>query len=411
MTIGGVLDRVLAGIAAGRRPSWRDLLPLAGVTGPDLHALCSAADALRAAQAGDLATYVVNRNINFTNVCVKKCGFCAFSRTARSGEGYFLDEAEVVRRAVEAHALGATEVCIQAGLAPGVDGMLYVDLVSAVKRAAPALHVHAFSPEEVKYGAHRARLDVREYLVLLREAGLDTLPGTSAEILDDAIRERLAPGRITSAEWLDVVRTAHGLGLRTTATMMYGHVESAADVLRHLETVRDLQRDTGGFTEFVPLSFVHTDAPLFAAAPDVRPGPGGAEVLRTHALARLMLGADIPNLQVSWVKEGLRMAELLLACGVNDLGGTLINESISTAAGATHGQLATPAQLQRIARAAGRVPAERTTLYRVLRAPADAASPLDTADPSQFGSYPALTRDPRFAFARDLISIRRRSSG
>jgi 7,8-didemethyl-8-hydroxy-5-deazariboflavin synthase CofH subunit len=390
----------------GRRPSWRELLPLTEATGADLHALCATADALRVQQAGDLVTYVVNRNINFTNVCVKKCGFCAFSRTGRSEEGYFLDTEEIVRRVVEARAFGATEVCIQAGLAPGLDGMYYVELVRTVKRAVPEIHLHAFSPEEVKYGAHRARLPVREYLAALREAGLGTLPGTSAEILDDAVRDQLAPGRITSAEWLDVVRTAHELGLRTTATMMYGHLESPADRLRHMETIRDLQRETGGFTEFVPLSFVHDEAPLFAAQPGVRPGPGGLDVVRTHALARVLLGADIPNLQVSWVKEGMRVAEHLLACGVNDLGGTLMNESISTSAGARHGQFATPAELRRVADNAGRVAAERTTLYRVLDAGAGAGDrQRDALDgigdaAATFGTYAALTRDQRFRFRR-----------
>ncbi|HUQ03854.1 MAG TPA: 5-amino-6-(D-ribitylamino)uracil--L-tyrosine 4-hydroxyphenyl transferase CofH [Kofleriaceae bacterium] len=391
----------------GRRPSWRELLPLTEATGADLHALCATADALRAQQAGDAVTYVLNRNINFTNVCVKKCGFCAFSRTGRSEEGYFLDTEEIVRRVVEARALGATEVCIQAGLAPGLDGMFYVELTRAVKRAVPEIHLHAFSPEEVKYGAHRARLPVREYLAALREAGLGTLPGTSAEILDDTVRDKLAPGRITSAEWLDVVRTAHELGLRTTATMMYGHLESPADRLRHMETIRDLQRETGGFTEFVPLSFVHDEAPLFAAQPGVRPGPGGLDVVRTHALARVVLGADLPNLQVSWVKEGMRVAEHLLACGVNDLGGTLMNESISTSAGARHGQFATPAELRRVAHNAGRVAVERTTLYRIIDAAAagsrdrevDALDGIGDAA-STFGTYAALTRDERFRFRR-----------
>ncbi|MCA9678993.1 MAG: 5-amino-6-(D-ribitylamino)uracil--L-tyrosine 4-hydroxyphenyl transferase CofH, partial [Myxococcales bacterium] len=374
-----------------------------------------AADELRARQAGPHVTYVVNRNINFTNVCIKRCGFCAFSRTRRSEEGYLLDVDEIVRRAVEAADLGATEVCLQAGLAPRLDGGFYVALIRAVKRAAPGLHVHALSPEEIKYGAHRARRSIRDFLIELREAGLGTLPGTSAEILDDAVRARIAPGRITTAEWLDVVRTAHAVGLRTTATMMFGHVETHADRLRHLETLRDVQRDTGGFTELVPLSFVHAEAPMFARdTAGVPPGPSGVDVVRTHAIARVMLGADVPNLQVSWVKEGLRMAEWLLTCGVNDLGGTLINESISTAAGAEHGQLATPAQLRRTARAAGRVPAERTTLYALRRvfdgadadggtdagAGDDRGDALDrVADPAAaFGSYRALTRDPRFRF-------------
>jgi FO synthase subunit 2 len=395
-----ILDRVLA----GHRPSWRELLPLAEVTGRALHELCAVADELRARQAGPLVTYVVNRNINFTNVCVKTCRFCAFSRGVRSEEGYFLDTEEIVRRAVEAQALGATEVCLQAGLAPGLDGRHYLDLLRAVKRAAPDLHVHAFSPEEVKYGAHRARLDVRDYLIALREAGLGSLPGTSAEILDDELRARISPGRIATAEWLGVVRTAHQVGIPTTSTMMFGHVETIEHRLRHLELLRDLQRETGGFTEFVPLSFVHAEAPLF-----VEHGPGGLDVIRTHALARLMLGADIPNLQVSWVKEGLRMSEHLLGCGVNDLGGTLINESISTAAGATHGQLATPAALRRVARAAGRVPAERTTLYRVRRAFADEpeADALDRVEDAEarFGSYRRLTADPRFRFRRQVREV------
>ena len=397
-----VLDATLA----GRRPSWRELLPLTEATGADLHALCATADALRARQAGERVTYVVNRNINFTNVCIKKCRFCAFARGVRSEEGYFLDADEVVRRALEARALGATEVCLQAGLAPGLDGLRYVELVRAVKRAASDLHVHAFSPEEVAYGARRARLSIREYLVALREAGLGSLPGTSAEILDDAVRARIAPGRITTAGWLEVIRTAHEVGLPTTATMMYGHVESPADRLRHMERLRDLQRETGGFTEFVPLSFVHSEAPLFAAEPGVRPGPGGLDVVRTHALARVMLGADIPHLQVSWVKEGLRVAEQLLTCGVDDLGGTLMNESISTSAGAAHGQAVTPAALRAVARAAGRIPAERTTLYRIVRvaerAADDRGDPLDAVDDpaAVFGTYRGLTRDPRFRFPR-----------
>ena len=397
-----VLDEALA----GRPPSWQDAMALADAVGADLHALCLVADELRRRQAGDLVTYVVNRNINFTNVCIKRCGFCAFSRTGRSEEGYFLGADEVVRRAVEARAMGATEVCLQAGLAPGISGQLYIDLCAAVRRAVPDVHIHAFSPEEVKYGAHRSKLSVREYLIALREAGLGTLPGTSAEILDDAIRDRIAPGRITTAEWIEVVRTAHAIGLRTTSTMMFGHVETVADRLRHLELLRSIQRDTGGFTELVPLSFVHAEAPLFASqVAGVRAGPSGVDVVRTHALARVMVGEDIPNLQVSWVKEGLRMAEWLLACGVNDLGGTLMNESISTSAGASHGQLATPAELRRAARGAGRIAAERSTLYRVLRtfgASDQIRDPLDGVDDAgaAFGSYRALTRDQRFRFRR-----------
>ncbi len=410
--------RILDEVLAGKTASWREVLPLSDATGADLDALCRTADELRRRQAGDLVTYVINRNINFTNVCVKTCRFCAFARGARSEEGYFLEQAEVVRRALEARAMGATEVCLQAGLAPGIDGLLYVDLVRAVKRAAPELHMHALSPEEVKYGARRARLSVREFLIALREAGLDTMPGTSAEILDDAVRARIAPGRITTAEWIEVVRTAHALGIRTTSTMMYGHVESPGDRLRHLETLRDIQRDTGGFTEVVPLSFVHADAPLFASEPDVRPGPDALDVIRTHALARVMLGREIPNLQVSWVKEGLDVAGRLLGCGVNDLGGTLMNESISTAAGATHGQLATPSALRRVARAAGRAPAQRSTLYGILRTfplepdgseAEDALDGVTDAD-ARFGTYGGLAASREHRFRRSLAVGGRRSA-
>jgi FO synthase subunit 2 len=371
--------------------------------------LCLAADQLRREQVGDVVTYVVNRNINFTNVCVKTCQFCAFSRDLRSEQGYFLDNAEVIRRAAQAFELGATEVCMQAGLAPTTDGRHYIDLCRAVKTALPDLHLHAFSPEEVKYGATRARMTIRDYLAELKDVGLGSLPGTSAEILDDELRDRISPGRITTAQWIEVIRSAHELGIPTTSTMMFGHVESATDRMRHMDLLRSIQRDTGGFTEFVPLSFVHEEAPLFVRqkVPGVQPGPTGDEVVGVYAVARLMLGPSFRNIQASWVKEGLRTAQWLLSCGVNDLGGTLINESISTAAGASHGQLMTPATLRRTIRDAGRPPAQRSTTYRILRAypatvsaEAEAAetAPLDrVTDPEAlFGSYQALTRDPRF---------------
>jgi FO synthase subunit 2 len=392
---------------AGRELSVDDALPLARAVGPSLHALCATADALRREQVGDVVTYVVNRNINFTNVCVKTCGFCAFSRSHRSEEGYFLDVEEVVRRALEAQSLGATEVCLQAGLAPGLDGWFYVELCRAVKRAAPNLHLHAFSPEEIKYGSLRARVSVAEYLAALKEAGLGSLPGTSAEILDDAVRERIAPGRISTAEWIEVIRAAHALAIPTTSTMMFGHVESDGDRLRHLDLLRSLQRERGGFTEFVPLSFVHLEAPMWHAheVPGLRAGPTGSEVVRLFAIARLMLGRAIPNLQVSWVKEGLRQAEWLLQCGANDLGGTLINESISTAAGAAYGQLQPPSALRRAIRDAGRVPAERNTRYRILRTfstggeddPVEGLDGVTDAE-TRFGSFAALTQasDHRF---------------
>jgi len=398
---------LLEACLAGHEPTWQEAASLARVSGPSLHALALTADRLRAEQAGDVVTYVVNRNINFTNVCVMSCGFCAFSRSHRSGEGYFLSIEEVVRRALEARDVGATEVCLQAGLAPGLDGNFYVELTRAVKRAAPELHLHAFSPEEVKFGSLRAKISIREYLIALKEAGLGSLPGTSAEILDDEVRARIAPGRISTGEWLEVIRTAHELGIPTTSTMMFGHVESDADRMRHLELLRSIQRETGGFTEFVPLSFVHEEAPMWheRTVEGLRPGPTGTEVTALFAISRLMLGRSIRNLQVSWVKEGLRQSEALLACGANDLGGTLINESISTSAGAAHGQRQTPSTLRRAIRAAGRVPAERDTRYRLRRtfSPTDDGEAPDALDlaadaEARFGSYAALTAssDHRF---------------
>lgn len=398
---------ILEGSLGERELSVEDGVVLSGARGPDLHALCLVANELRRRQVGDRVTYVVNRNINFTNVCIKNCKFCAFARTVRSEQGYFLPREEVVRRVRQAWEMGATEVCLQAGLSPNLDGDSYIELCRAVKAAAPEIHIHAFSPEEVKFGASLKRTSFSDYLAELKEAGLGSLPGTSAEILDDRLRKTISPTRISTEEWIDVVTSAHRLGIPTTSTMMFGHVESVADRMHHMSLLRRLQRETGGITEFVPLSFVHEEAPLFAKndVPGVRPGPTGDDVLRLYAIARLMLGKDIPNLQASWVKEGLRTSQLLLSCGVNDLGGTLMNESISTAAGARHGQLMTPATLRRIIRDAGRQPAQRDTAYGIVREFGDTPDqdpdePLDRivdAD-SVFGSYAELTEDPRFHY-------------
>lgn len=412
--VGREIRAILDPCLEGRPLSWRDGVTLSRARGRDLHGLCLVADHLRAEQVGDAVTYVVNRNINFTNVCVKNCRFCAFSRDLRSEQGYFLDTEEIIRRAREARDMGATEVCLQAGLAPSVDGRIYIDLCRAVKQAIPDLHLHAFSPEEVKYGALRARISIRDYLVELKEAGLGSLPGTSAEILDEALRERISPGRITTAQWIEVVTTAHEIGLPTTSTMMFGHVESFADRMKHMDLLRSIQADTGGFTEFVPLSFVHDEAPMFVEQkiPGVRPGPSGDDVIALYAISRLMLGPTFRNIQASWVKEGLRMSQWLLSCGVNDLGGTLMNESISTSAGASHGQLVTPATLRHTIRDAGRTPAERNTRYEVLRhfdpageRPEDEA-PLDRAQDGQFGSYDALVGQEQHRY--HFVQIKRR---
>jgi len=407
MSLGSIFDVVAGDVRAildrcldGGEPTVAEAVRLCSVNGRELHALIAVADELRRRQVGDEVTFVVNRNVNFTNVCVKACRFCAFSRTQRSEEGYFLDAEEIVRRTLEAQALGATEICIQAGLAPGMAGSFYVDLVRAIKRAAPAIHLHAFSPEEIKYGAELSGSTIRDFLTELRDAGLGSLPGTSAEVLDDDLRKRVAPGRITTREWVEVITTAHRVGLPTTSTLMYGHVETDEQRMRHLDLLRAVQRETGGITEFVPLSFVHHEAPMHVKQylPDLRPGPTGNDIARLYAIARLMLGPTIPNLQVSWVKEGVRMAQWLLSCGANDLGGTLINESISTAAGAAHGQFQSPAELRRVIREAGRVPAQRDTRYRRVEAGEESALDRVTDPEATFGSYATLTHDPRFRF-------------
>jgi FO synthase subunit 2 len=362
---------------------------------------------------GENVTYVVNRNINFTNVCIKRCGFCAFSRDFRQEEGYFLPTEEILRRAKEAWRLGATEICIQAGLPPKMDGSLYIEICRAIKKELPDIHIHAFSPEEVLYGALRSEVSVEEYLRMLKEAGVGSLPGTAAEILDQKMRDQISPGRISAKDWIRVVKLAHSLHIPTTSTVMYGHVESSLHKARHLEVLKEIQKGTHGFTEFVPLSFVHNEAPMYnndnnknnhynGAMPNMRPGPSGNEVMKMHAVSRIMLNGYINNIQVSWVKEGARMSQLLLAAGANDFGGTLMNESISTAAGAQYGQLMKPKYLHSIIREAGRVPAQRTTLYTLIKVfgpePRESESSLDKADPNEFGSYHELIKLDKFRY-------------
>ena len=409
-----LLDRVshdvraiLARALDGAEVSVADAETLAVATGRDLQALTLVADELRHRHVGDDVTFVVNRNINFTNVCIKHCGFCAFSRDHREEEGYLLPIEEVVRRAREAWDLGASEVCIQAGLPPKLDGRFYIDLTRALKAALPKLHLHAFSPEEVLYGSVRSGLPIKEYLAELKDAGLGTLPGTSAEILDQPIRDRIARGRITVDQWVEVITTAHALGIRTTSTIMYGHVETPAHWVRHMALLRSIQKDTGGFTEFVPLSLIHSEAPMYSKAlvPGVRPGATGFEVIRMHALARVVLGPVLRNIQASWVKEGPKFSQVLLEAGANDLGGTLINESIATSAGAQYGQLVGPADLVRWIRDAGRRPVQRDTVYNVVRAyeaGEDPTTELDRIDDAEtrFGSYRRLIASGEFRFTQ-----------
>ena len=396
------LDRALA----GKDISVDEALVLFGTGGLEFGALQMVADELRRRTVGDVATYVVNRNVNFTNVCIKRCGFCAFSRDFRQEEGYFLPVNEIVRRAKEAWDYGATEVCIQAGLPPQMEGDLYIQLCQAIKEELPDIHIHGFSPEEVLYGSIRSQCSIKEYLQGLKEAGVGSLPGTSAEILDQELRDRISPGRIRVDQWIEVITTAHELAIPTTSTVMFGHVETHEHLARHIGLIRDIQQRSGGITEFVPLSFVNSEAPMFlkGLVEDVRPGPSGMEVIKVHAIARIMLNNWIPNIQASWVKEGSRMSQLLMAAGVNDLGGTLINESISTAAGAQHGQLMRPNEFRQMIRQAGRVPAERYTTYRIKRVFSDTDQELDPLDlvgsnvEEIFGSYQRLVKLDTYRF-------------
>ena len=352
MTVESVLDRALE----GRELSAEDGEALFAAQGDDLHRLLSAADELRRRRVGDRVGYVVNRNVNFTNVCVKRCGFCAFSRGHRAEQGYFLPTEEILRRVREAWDLGATEVCIQAGLPPRMDGRFYIDLCTAIKREFPEIHVHAFSPEEILYGATLSNRSIEDYLKALKDAGIGSLPGTSAEILDDRVREIISPGRISTSNWIEVIRTAHRLGIPTTSTIMYGHVETALDRARHLELLRGIQKETGGISEFVPLSFIAAEAPMAkkSLVPGIRTEVTRDDVLRMYAVARLMLDSWIPNIQAAWVKQGPRLAQECLQAGANDFGGTLMNESISTSAGASHGQFLHPVELRDWIRTAGR---------------------------------------------------------
>jgi FO synthase subunit 2 len=399
--IGDIIDRALDGIDI----SIEEAAALFDTDGSDLLALMAAADHLRAQAAGDVVTYVINRNINFTNVCVKSCGFCAFSRGHLGEEGYFLPIEEILRRAREAHELGATEVCVQAGLAPGMDGWHYVQLCRALKEAMPDLHIHGFSPEEVLYASHLTGVSIRDYLLALKEAGVGSLPGTSAEILVDEVRHELSPGRITTAQWINLIQTAHELGIPTTSTIMYGHIENSYHKAVHLSILRDIQKRTAGITEFVPLSFVYEETPIFHRNRIVglRRGASGAEVMKMYAVSRLMLNRWIPNLQVSWVKEGPKLSQIALLAGANDFGGTLINESISTAAGSGYGQLMKPSQFRNLIREMGRIPAERTTTYGKLKIFETEDHPIDlldtVEDPAErFGSYHHLIRLKSYRF-------------
>ena len=354
------LEKVLAGVDLGLEEG----LTLATVAGEDFVALIRVADEIRRRVVGDHITYVVNRNLNFTNVCIVGCAFCGFGRGADAPDAYFHSNETLVAKCLEAVELGATEVCIQGGLPKDLDGYYYVQLLRAIKARLPNLHVHAYSPMEITYGVEKTRMPLREYLVMLKEAGLNSIPGTAAEILDDEVRKSLSPNKLKVRQWIEIIRTAHSLGIPTTSTMMYGHTETQEHWVRHLLLLRDIQKDTGGFTEFVPLGFIHSQTKLFRSG-RARSGHSIQEDLIVHALSRVLLNGYIRNIQVSWVKLGFRDSLACLEAGANDFGGTLMEESISKAAGANFGEYVSPGEFRALIRTIGRIPAERATSYEI----------------------------------------------
>lgn len=401
-----VVSNILNKVLDGNNITQDETIELFNSRGIELNMIAFVANHLCKRKKGDIVTYVINRNINFTNVCIKRCGFCAFSRDFREEEGYFLPIEEIVRRAKEAEKLGATEVCIQAGLPPKMDAMLYVDICKAIKKQLPNIHIHAFSPEEILYGAQRANCSVQDYLKMLKEAGLGSIPGTAAEILDQQIRDKISPGRISVKDWIKVVKCAHSIGISSTSTIMYGHIESYTHITKHLSILKDIQKETGGFTEFVPLSFVHTEAPMYNRnlIDGIRNGPTGVEVLKMHAISRIYLNNNIDNIQVSWVKEGPRMGQILLESGANDFGGTLINESISTSAGASFGQLLKPKMIRNLIHRMGKIPAQRKSDYQIIKTFSSDnffdEEMLDKSNPEDFGSYKELIKLDHFRFKK-----------
>jgi FO synthase len=359
--LGSALEKVLA-VQDGSALSREECLALACASGDDLFGLVVAANELREQLVGDTVTYVVTRNINFTNVCIVGCKFCAFAVGPRDQSAYFLSLDEVAHKTREAASWGATEVCIQGGLPRDLPAFYYRDILRAVKAAVPGMHCHAFSPMEMLYGVELTGMRVRDYLLMLKEAGLDTLPGTAAEILDDSMRHILSRNKLSVAHWREIIETAHECGIRSTSTMMYGHAETPEQWVNHLLLLREIQARTGGFTEFVPLGFIHDNTLLFEQGL-ARPGATLEEHMKVHALARIMLAGSIDHIQVSWVKLGRELSQLALLAGADDYGGTLFEENISRLAGAKFGQYLSADEFRERILELGRIPAQRNTVY------------------------------------------------
>jgi len=361
------VSRILEAFEGGQEVSQADGEILFSATGSDLLAITKLADKLRQKVNGNQVGFVVNRNINFTNICYMGCTFCGYAKRAEDEGAEWLSLDQIVARCAEAVARGATEVCIQGGIHPKMPGTYYRDIVLAIKAEFPDLDIHAFSPFEIWYGAAKTKMSYADFITDLKECGLGSMPGTAAEILDTEVRKQLTKDKLSTQRWVEIIRTAHQVGMPTTATIMYGHIDGPKHWTAHIGLLREIQKETGGFTELVPLSFVHYDSPLFTDNPDkVRPGPTADEVDKMHAVSRIMLHGWIDNIQTSWTKLGPKRAQEMLNRGVNDFGGTLMNESISRAAGSENGQEVTAYEMVQIIRGAGRIPVQRNTAYKVL---------------------------------------------
>ncbi|RXH41725.1 5-amino-6-(D-ribitylamino)uracil--L-tyrosine 4-hydroxyphenyl transferase CofH [Bradyrhizobium zhanjiangense] len=380
-----ILERALS----GREVTREDGETLFGAASSDLPAIVRAADVVREQRVGDRASFVIVRNINFTNVCYMGCRFCGFAKRKEDLDAVWYSMEEVAHRAQIAWDRGATEVCMQGGLHPDLPPTYYRDLLIAVKRQVPCMHVHAFSPFEIWFGAHKRKMSTREFLLELKEAGLGSMPGTAAEILDVDVRRKLTRNKLSTEAWVETIRAAHSIGLRSTSTIMFGHIDGPSHWASHIDLIRSIQKETGGFTEFVPLSFVYAESPLYVnrAIPGVRPGATQEENFKMHAIARLMLAGWINNIQVSWVKLGAPIAAEMLHAGVNDLGGTLMDEAISRSAGADFGEELTPAEMVKLIRHAGRTPVRRSTLY-------DTLEEFSGHEPADIGPLKPRPRDP-----------------
>lgn len=360
-------QRILNRALAGWEVSQADGEALFTCKPHEKEAIFKVADELRQLSVGENVSFVVNRNINFTNICYMGCRFCGFAKRKEDKTAEWLEPEQIVERAQVAWGRGATEVCIQGGLHPNMSGTYYREIILAIKSALPGMHIHAFSPFEIWYGASKTKMSYEDFLRDLKDCGLGSMPGTAAEILDTEVRQKLTKNKLSAERWVEIIKAAHKVGIPTSATIMYGHVDGPEHWAAHIALLRDIQKETGGFTELVPLSFVHTDSPLYTSNPDaVRPGPTSDEIDLMHSVSRIMLNGWIDNIQVSWTKLGAERAREMLSRGVNDLGGTLMNESISRAAGSKHGQEITAKELVDIIRSAGRVPVRRNTVYDIV---------------------------------------------